>query len=83
MPSLRNLELPENDKTASQIGVTVASPNLIYVKDMLGELHTIADTEGADMLAYLIEMAFIECGDIVAQSRPLNLGFQNKRNKTT
>ena len=75
--------MPENDKTTHPLGDNVENPSLKYVKDMLGELHTISDAEGADMLSYLIEMAFIECDDILSNSRPIKLGFQNKRHKAT
>ena len=75
--------MPDNDETDSKNDANAAGPNLIYVKDMLGELHSISEAEGADMLSYLIEMAFIECGDIISDSRPVTLGFQNKRHKTS
>jgi hypothetical protein len=75
--------LPKNDETANSNDIAITNPNLVYVKDMLGQLHSVSEAEGADMLSYLIEMAFIECGEIIAQSRPVNLGFQDKRNKTT
>jgi hypothetical protein len=48
---------------------------------MLGELRKVADAEGADMLCYLIEMAYIEAGDIKSKLRPLKSGVENKRNK--
>lgn len=49
---------------------------------MLGELRKVADAEGADMLCYLIEMAYIEAGDIISKSRPVSSGIENKRNKS-
>lgn len=46
--------------------------NIAYIKQMLGQLRTVADTEGCDMLCYLIEMAYIEAGDIQLGQRPLS-----------
>ena len=46
--------------------------NVAYVRHMLGELRTVAQNEGADMLRYLIEMAYVEAGDIQAGLRPLS-----------
>ena len=41
---------------------------------MLAELRGgVAASENADMLCYLIEMAYIEAGDVLAGNRPLNL----------
>ena len=73
--------MPNNDNAANSGDVPKAHNNLIYVRDMLGELRAVTEAEGADMLSYLIEMAYIECGDILSNSRPLNSGFQNKRYK--
>lgn len=47
--------------------------NIAYVRQMLGELRGVADSENAEMLCYLIEMAYLEAGDILAGSRPLTL----------
>ncbi|WJH39704.1 hypothetical protein N7E02_23585 [Aliirhizobium terrae] len=41
-----------------------------YIRQMLGELRQVASGEGADMLCYLIEMAYVEAGDIQAGVRP-------------
>lgn len=38
---------------------------LDYLQSMLGQLKAMADSEGCDMLAYLIEMAHIEARDIM------------------
>lgn len=38
--------------------------NLAYIRQMLAELRQVASREGADMLCYLIEMAYVEVGDI-------------------
>lgn len=57
--------------------------NLIYVRDMLGELRKVAESEGADMLCYFIEMAYIETGDILSDHRPIKSGLENKGYETS
>lgn len=57
---------------------TRRSQNLAYVTEMLGELRNIADAEQADMLCYLIEMAYIEASDILSKVRPLNSSVEDK-----
>ena len=47
--------------------------NITYVRQMLGELGSVARNENADMLCYLIEMAYLEAGDVLAGARPLHL----------
>ena len=47
--------------------------NIAYIRQMLGELRSVAHGEGAEMLRYLIEMAYIEAGDIQAGLRPLSV----------
>ena len=37
---------------------------------MLGQLKAMAEAERCDMLAYLIEMAYLEAGDITRGERP-------------
>lgn len=76
--ALRVMQLPKYSNTAETSERLKAHNNLNYVKDMLEQLRTVTDAEGADMLSYLIEMAYIECGDILSNSRPLNSGLQNK-----
>lgn len=46
---------------------------LDYLQSMLGQLRTMAQAERCDMLAYLIEMAYLEAGDIIRGERPLNV----------
>ena len=46
--------------------------NIAYIRQMLGELGTVARSENAGMLCYLIEMAYLEAGDILAGSRPVS-----------
>ena len=47
--------------------------NIAYLRQMLGELRQVAHKEGAEMLCYLIEMAFVEAGDIQAGRRALSI----------
>lgn len=42
---------------------------LDYLQQMLGELRAMAEAERCDMLAYLIEMAYIEASDIIRGQR--------------
>lgn len=43
---------------------------LDYMQAMLGQLRTMAEAERCDMLAYLIEMAYVEASDIIRGDRP-------------
>jgi hypothetical protein len=43
---------------------------LDYLQSMLGQLRTMAEAERCDMLAYLIEMAYVEASDIIRGARP-------------
>jgi hypothetical protein len=45
---------------------------------MLGQLRSMAESERCDMLAFLIEMAFLEASDIVAGERPSRIGEQQR-----
>ena len=47
---------------------------LDYLQSMLGQMRTMAEAERCDMLAYLIEMAYIEASDIIRGERPARLG---------
>lgn len=49
-----------------------AEQNIAYIRQMLGELRTVANNEGAEMLGYLIEMSYVEAGDILSGFRPLS-----------
>jgi hypothetical protein len=51
---------------------------LLYVQSLLGQLRTMAEAERCDMLAYLIEMAYVEASDIVRGERP-SRAFEQKR----
>ena len=51
---------------------------LEYLQSMLGQLRTMADAERCEMLAYLIEMAYVEATDLLKGDRSLEVG-RNKR----
>ena len=53
-------------------GSKEAREKVAYIKEMLAELRGVAAQEGADMLRYLIEMAFVEAGDILSGKRQLS-----------
>ena len=55
--------------------------NIAYVRQMLGELRAVANMEGAEMLRYLIEMAFIEASEIHSGLRSLSI--RGERNQAT
>lgn len=67
-------------KTDAEKGAQSVRENIAYIRQMLGELRQVARGEGADMLCYLIEMAYVEAGDIQTGRRGLSLG-QGQRNK--
>jgi hypothetical protein len=48
---------------------------LDYMQSMLGQLRTMAEAERYDVLAYLIEMAYVEAGDIARGERPARIGM--------
>lgn len=64
-----------------QVFTTRRTASLDYLQSMLGQLRTMAEAERCDMLAYLIEMAYVEASDIVRGERPLRIG-QDKRNRS-
>lgn len=51
--------------------------NIAYIRQMLGELRTVALGEGAEMLCYLIEMAYVEAGDVQSGRRALSIRRQD------
>lgn len=55
--------------------------SIAYIRQMLGELRLVALSEGAEMLSYLIEMAYVEAGDVQSGRRPLSIS-QHDRDKT-
>lgn len=54
------------DPSASAV---LALDNIVYVRQMLGELRNVAHGDGAEMPRYLIEMAYVEAGDLTAGQR--------------
>lgn len=69
-------------KTDPKTGAQAVRENIAYIRQMLGELRQVAGAEKADMLCYLIEMAYVEAGDIQAGRRGLSLG-ERQANKPT
>jgi hypothetical protein len=55
------------------------SESLLFIQSMLGQLRLMADAERCDMLSYLIEMSYVECGDIVRGDRPLRVHEYKRR----
>lgn len=52
--------------TGKQNG-SMRQDNIAFIRQMLGELRQVAANEGADMLCYLLEMAYTEAGDLQAE----------------
>jgi hypothetical protein len=52
---------------------------LDYMQSMLGQLRTMAEAERCDMLAYLIEMAYVEASDIIRGERPARVQQDSQR----
>jgi hypothetical protein len=57
-------ELKKTNRREDQTG-----ENIAYIRQMLGELRRIAEREGEEMLCYLIEMAYVEAGDLQTARR--------------
>ena len=60
-------------------GKSRRTETLDYIQSMLGQLRTMAEAERCDMLAFLIEMAYIEASDIIRGERPSRIA-DDKRN---
>ncbi|QND52722.1 hypothetical protein HB779_12995 [Phyllobacterium sp. 628] len=56
--------------------------NARYIQQMLGELRGMAKINRLDMLAYLIEIAYIESSDLLNKDTHTTSGV-NQRNMTT
>jgi hypothetical protein len=63
--------------------------SLDYLQAMLREMREIDEAERHDMLAYLIEMAYVEASDIIRGERPARVrasvplaGSRHKRHST-
>jgi hypothetical protein len=52
--------------------------SLQYVQAMLGQLRQMSDAARCDMLSYLIEMAYVECSDILRGDRPLRVAEEKR-----
>lgn len=48
---------------------SLSEEEIIYIRQMLGQLRRLSNRDGSEMLCYLIDMAYIEAGD--AQTRIL------------
>jgi hypothetical protein len=48
-------------------GRSGSQENIAFIIQMLAELRRVAEKENADMLCYLIEMAYVEAGDLQAR----------------
>ncbi|MBB3591596.1 3,4-dihydroxy-2-butanone 4-phosphate synthase [Rhizobium sp. BK529] len=51
--------------------------NVAFIRQMLGELHQMAEREQAEMLCYLIEMAYVEAGDLQSRMHGGSVGHGN------
>lgn len=51
---------------------------LDYIQSMLAQLRGMADAEHCDMLAYLIEMAYLEASDALRGERPSRISEQKR-----
>jgi hypothetical protein len=51
---------------------------LDYIQSMLGQLRGMAEAERCDMLAYLIEMAYLEASDVLRGERPSRVAEQKR-----
>lgn len=56
--------------------------NIAYIRQMLGVLRMVAENEGAEMLCYLIEMAYVEAGDLQMGRRSLSIHHRNGNKPT-
>ena len=48
---------------------------IVYLREMLGELRSVAEREGCDMLCYLLEMAYLEASEIENGRHPNSSGL--------
>lgn len=47
--------------------------SLDYIQSMLRELREISQSQRYDILTYMIEMAYLECSDILRGQRPARM----------
>lgn len=55
-------------KTTGKQNGSMRHDNIAFIRQMLGELRQVAASERADMLCYLLEMAYVEAGDLQAET---------------
>lgn len=67
-------KVAETDDADSEMKESIA-----YVRQMLGELRHVARRQKADLLCYLIEMAYVEAGDIQSGQQAISINH-SKRN---
>lgn len=65
---LMELEMLDEDRPSP------GRSRIAYIRHMLGELRAVADAEGYQMLCYLLEMAYLEAGDIQLRNRRSKIG---------
>ncbi len=69
-----SVSLPHSIRIESELMLKNAkqrrAETLDYVQSMLGQLRSMAEAERYDMLAFLIEMAYVEASDIIRGERP-------------
>jgi hypothetical protein len=58
-------------------GTAAARNNIAYIREMLAKLRKIAEKESA-LLCYLIEMAYVEAGDLQAGARSFSVQHCNR-----
>jgi hypothetical protein len=51
--------------------------NITFIRQMLQELQKVAERENAEMLCYLIEMAYVEAGDLQSRIDDNSVGHGN------
>jgi len=68
--------MPSDRKNAA--GNDAPRDNIAYIRQMLVELRQVANAEGADMLCYLIEMAYVEAGDVQSGLRPRSIRHRER-----
>nr|WP_137135101.1 hypothetical protein [Rhizobium sp. FKY42] len=66
------------EPSSKQINNEEWRSNIAYVRHMLGQLRQVAHKENADMLCYLLEMAYVESGDMLSGRRPRSVLHQER-----
>lgn len=51
---------------------------ITYMHQMLRELRTMAETQSCEMLAYLIEMAYVESGELLQKDDDSAVGDRDR-----